>query len=267
MPTSHSEQPADLITRRRLLGSASLGTIALVGASAQSVANADQHEKQDEVATQPAALIDGTGHGWVELGEKDFVNVNSADDTWAWRDGVLYCTGKPVSVNRTVKSYTNVEISFEWNHREKGGNSGMFVWADEKVIHKMTEAGKPGLPNGIEVQILDLGYEEKFKKGDPKRDSSWFTSHGDVFPVRVKMTPFAPLSPNGSRSFPSEDRVKPHNNWNHYYIRAINGEVRLWVNGKEVSGGNNCDPKSGYLCLEAEGAPIEFRNIRLRELP
>jgi len=55
--------------------------------------------------------------------------------------------------------------------------------------------------------------------------------------------------------------------WNHYYVRAINGEVRLWVNGAEVSGGANCDPKTGYLCLESEGSPVEFRNLKLRELP
>ena len=55
--------------------------------------------------------------------------------------------------------------------------------------------------------------------------------------------------------------------WNHYYIRAINGEVRLWVNGEEVNGGHDCQPAEGYLALEAEGAPVEFRNLRIRELP
>ncbi|HXK61323.1 MAG TPA: DUF1080 domain-containing protein, partial [Acidobacteriota bacterium] len=50
-------------------------------------------------------------------------------------------------------------------------------------------------------------------------------------------------------------------------IRAINGEIRLWVNGEEVSGGSDCTPSAGYLCLESEGAPIEFREIRIRELP
>ena len=38
------------------------------------------------------------------------------------------------------------------------------------------------------------------------------------------------------------------------------------MNGEEVSGGDNISPSSGYLCLESEGAPIEFRNIRLRKL-
>ena len=55
--------------------------------------------------------------------------------------------------------------------------------------------------------------------------------------------------------------------WNHYYVRAINGEVRLWVNGEEVSGGTNIKPAWGYLCLESEGAPVQFRDLGIRELP
>lgn len=210
----------------------------------------------------PHAFIDGQGHGWRDLTEKDFAKVNSADNTWSWKDGVLYCTGQPISVMRTAKLYTNFEIAFEWNHRKPAGNSGLFVWADKKKIDAMTKAGKPGLPTGIEVQILDPAY-------NPKGQGTWFTSHGDVFPVGQKMTPFPPLSNKGKgpRSFPSEKRVKSSGNWNHYYVRAINGEVRLWVNGKEVSGGTKCSTTTGYLCLESEGSPIEFRNLRIRELP
>ena len=56
------------------------------------------------------------------------------------------------------------------------------------------------------------------------------------------MKPFPPISPDGSRSFPRKNLSKGVGEWNHYYVRAINGEVRLWVNGEEVSGGTNCDP-------------------------
>ncbi|MDP6928521.1 MAG: DUF1080 domain-containing protein, partial [Planctomycetota bacterium] len=42
---------------------------------------------------------------------------------------------------------------------------------------------------------------------------------------------------------------------------------RLWVNGKEVTGGNNCQPATGYLALESEGSLVEYRNLMLRELP
>ena len=58
------------------------------------------------------------------------------------------------------------------------------------------------------------------------------------------------------------------NEWNHYYLRCIDGEIRLWVNGEQVSGGSGCDPASGYLCLESESSrPVEFRQLRIRELP
>jgi hypothetical protein len=222
----------------------------------------------DEPAeASPKAYLDGTGPGWVELGEEDFVNVNCAEDTWTWKDGVIYCTGKPVGVMRSKKQYQNFELVVRWCHRREAGNSGVFVWTTEDSIARLAEAGKPGLPHGIEVQVLDLGYAKTYEQRH-KKPADWFTSHGDVFPVgRSKMTPFPPVAPNGKRSFPSKNLSKGVDQWNHYYVRCINGEVRLWVNGEEVSGGTGCDPATGYLCLESEGSPIEFKGLRIRELP
>jgi hypothetical protein len=211
------------------------------------------------------AFIDDTQPGFRDLKAEDFTKVNSADDTWSWKDGVLHCTGKPVSVMRTVKEFKNFEMVVEWSHQKPAGNSGVFVWATPASIEKLTAAGKPGLPQGIEVQVLDHGYTDKVKAAGGKTD--WFGTNGDVFPVGVKMTPFPPLSPDGSRSFPRKHLAKGHGGWNHYYIRAINGEVRLWVNGEEVSGGTTCSPAQGFLCLESEGSPILFRKLRIRELP
>lgn len=213
----------------------------------------------------PAALINGTGPGWRDLVEDDFVNANTAEDTWTWKeDGLLYCTGQPIGVLRTKKKVTNFEMVVQWRHLKPAGNSGVFVWVPEESLDGL-EPGK--LPAGIEVQILDLAYKTQYEERSGKK-ADWFTTHGDVFPVKTsKMKPFEPTSPNGSRSFPSEDRTKGVNEWNHYYIRAVNGEVRLWVNGKEVSGGTNCEPSTGYLALESEGSPIEFKGLRIRELP
>jgi hypothetical protein len=219
----------------------------------------------EENATLPKATIDGTGLGWVALGFKDFTPVNGDADTWSEKDGVIHCTGKPVGVTRSQKVYTNFELVAQWKHLESGGNSGIFVWTDPKAL----EGLKPGnLPKrGIEVQILDHGYTKQFEKQTGKK-ADWFTTNGDVFPVaNAKMKPFPPVAPGGQRSFPRKNLSKGINEWNHYYVRAINGEIRLWVNGEEVSGGSDCDPKSGYLCLEAEGAPVEFKEIRIRELP
>jgi hypothetical protein len=81
------------------------------------------------------------------------------------------------------------------------------------------------------------------------------------------MKPFPPSAPNSQRSFPRKELSKGAGEWNHYYVRCLNGEVRLWVNGEEVSGGTACQPRFGYLCLESEGAPVEFKNLRIRHLP
>src|SRR5262249_31572889 len=43
--------------------------------------------------------------------------------------------------------------------------------------------------------------------------------------------------------------------------------IKLAVNGKEVSGGTQCVPRKGYICLESEGTECHFRNIRIQELP
>ncbi len=215
-------------------------------------------------AALPKATIDGNGPGWRTLGEADFVNVNCRPDTWSWPGGEIHCTGQPVGVIRSREPLANFELVVEWRHLKSGGNSGVFVWTPKASLDDLA----PGkLPHGIEVQVLDLGYTEQYEQRTGKKPD-WFTSHGDVFPVGgSKMTPFPPVAPNGRRSFPSQELSKGRGEWNHYYIRAINGEVRLWVNGQEVSGGTGCEPSTGYLCLESEGAPVEFRNLRLRELP
>ena len=217
------------------------------------------------IAQESAKLITGEGEGWIPLTENDFQNVNTDPDTWKWMDGTIFCKGTPVGVTRSKKKYTNFEMVATWRHMKHAGNSGIFLWASEDGL----EGLKPGqLPKaGIEVQILDHGYAENYEKTNKKK-SDWFTTHGDVFPVgKSKMTPFEPKSPKGSRSFPSKNLSKGVGEWNHYYIKAINGEVRLWVNGEQVSGGKGCDPKTGYLCLESEGSPIEFKGLKIKELP
>ena len=216
-------------------------------------------------AQESVKLITGEGEGWMPLNENDFQNVNTDPDTWKWMDGTIFCKGTPVGVTRSKKKYTNFEMVATWRHMKHAGNSGIFLWASEDGL----EGLKPNqLPKaGIEVQILDHGYAENYEKTNKKK-SDWFTTHGDVFPVgKSKMTPFEPKSPKGNRSFPSKNVSKGVGEWNHYYIKAINGEVRLWVNGEQVSGGKDCDPKTGYLCLESEGSPIEFKGLKIKELP
>ena len=230
----------------------------------------------DEAPLQKAWI---DGDGWEERVLHDFVNVNGAESTWSEVDGVIRCTGRPIGGARSVTTYRNFEMVMEWRHLQHAGNSGLFLWCPASAFKDLQPGSLPR--SGIEVQVLDLGYEENWEK-DKGSPSDWFTSHGDVFPVgRSKMKPFTPEieyeRPGGEtytvggakslRSFPSKRLTRPAGEWNHYYVRGINGEVRLWVNGEEVNGATECVPREGYLALEAEGAPVEFRNLRVRRLP
>lgn len=185
-----------------------------------------------------------------------WVNANCAPETWSIKDGVVRCTGIPTGAMRTEKQYENFIMECEWRHLTSGGNSGVFIWG--------SPISAPGVPflRGIEVQVLDNGY---MKKADPTKPR-WFTTHGDVFPIHgATMEPHG--DHNGQRSFPSEERSKPSPEWNHYRITGNNGTLTLAVNGKVVSGGDKCVWRKGYLALESEGAPVEFRNVRIKELP
>ncbi|MBI2421639.1 MAG: DUF1080 domain-containing protein [Candidatus Hydrogenedentes bacterium] len=219
---------------------------------------------EEKAADAPKAFIDGTGPGWRDMTEDDFTNVNVDPDTFKWENGMIYNSGSPVGVIRTKNKVTNFELVVQWRHMKPAGNAGVFVWVPEESV---TNLKRDSLPHGIEVQILDHGYTEKYEKESGKK-ADWFTSNGDVFPCGVSnMTPFPPVAPDGKRSFPTKNLSKGVGEWNHYYVRAINGEVRLWVNGEEVSGGTACTPSTGFLALESEGSPVELKGLRIRELP
>lgn len=62
-----------------------------------------------------------------------------------------------------------------------------------------------------------------------------------------------------------ENRVKPAGAWNLYRIHCVGGHCTLAVNGKVV---NTVDLEvmKGYVGLESEGAEIEFKDFRLKQL-
>src|SRR5258706_9584126 len=81
-----------------------------------------------------------------------WVNVNTAEDTWRVKDGVLICSGHPIGVMRSEKPYENFMLHIEWMHIEPGGNSGVFIWSNANP------SPESRLPNGVEVQMLELDW-------------------------------------------------------------------------------------------------------------
>jgi hypothetical protein len=179
-----------------------------------------------------------------------WVSVNCAPETWSVREGMIHCTGKPICELRTERMYENFILELEYMHLEPGGNAGVFIWGDA-----LTARGQPFV-RAIEVQVLD------------GRNTENYTSHGDVFPIHgAGMTPDRPHPGGWMRSLPSERRAKPAGEWNHYRITAKDGTIKLAVNGAEVSGGYHISPRKGYIHLESEGGVVQWRTLRIRELP
>lgn len=187
-----------------------------------------------------------------------WVNVNTAEDTWSARDGMLICKGQPIGVMRTDKQYENFLLHIEWRHMEAGGNSGVFAWSEGTVPEGRR------LPKGMEIQMLELDWvnQHKDKAGNPAPIAY---VHGELFGANGLTT--TPDNPRGERSKSWENRCKGKGEWNVYDVVCVDGVVKLSVNGKFVNGVSKASVKKGYLCLESEGAEIHFRNIKIMELP
>ena len=192
-----------------------------------------------------------------ELGRKDlfngkdltgWFNINCAPSTWRAEEGMVRCTGLPTGQMRTDRMYENFVLDVDWRHLKPKGNAGIMVWADGVTA--------PGVPfcRAVEVQVLD------------GREGDWYTSDGDVFPIHgATMKP--ENARGGMRAFPTEARAKPSPEWNHFRISCVDGTIRLAVNGKIVTQGHESSLRKGYICLESEGSPVDFRNLRIKELP
>jgi len=187
-----------------------------------------------------------------------WVNVNTDEDTWTVRDGMLVCSGHPIGVMRTEKQYENFVLYIEWMHMEAGGNSGVFVWSEGTVPEGRR------LPKGVEVQMLELDWVNLHKRKDGTLPPIAYV-HGEVFGAGGLKT--VPDNPRGSRSKSIENRCKGRGQWNTYVVVCVDGVIKLSVNGKFVNGISKAAIKKGYICLESEGAEIHFRNIRIMELP
>ncbi len=181
-----------------------------------------------------------------------WTQVNCAPETFTVKEGEIVCTGTPLGVLRSDKTYANFVLELEWRHMKADSNSGLFIWSDPLPIRGSC------FTRSVEVQIMD------------GRSGDGFTSDGDVFPIQG-----AHLMPETGQFKGQQDRyalpegkfMNPSPQWNHYRVTCQDGAVTLNVNGHDVTKGDHASPASGYLCLESEGSEIHFRNIKIKELP
>lgn len=205
---------------------------------ALSIAAAQQqHTKQPVVPKEKIVLFNGKDlTGW-----KLFVPEDSGvepDDVWSVKDGLIRCEGKPFGYMRTETPYANYILHLEWRWPENPVNSGVFLHTQlpDKVWPKTIECQLMADHAGHFVLINGTGL--KGRPADPEE------------PV-LSLPMLKPSSEN------------PPPQWNTYDIVCKDDCIVAIVNGVIQAVGTGASVTSGYIALQSEGAPIEFRNIHL----
>jgi hypothetical protein len=176
--------------------------------------------------------------GWYRYVADPAADVNNV---WRIRRDVLYCAGQPNGYIRTEKAYKNYHLHLEWRWPMEPANSGVLLHGRGRdqiwpaCIQCQLKAGSAGdfvLMNGTGLTV------DGVDRADPAKPS-----------VVIEKT--------------AAVAEKPVGQWNSYDIYCKNGSIRCFVNGILENEGTHATPNSGWIGLQSEGRPVEFRNIYL----
>ncbi len=191
------------------------------------------------------SLFDGkTLSGWTL--------VRGRGDGYGVKDGVLYCAEGGGGNLMTEKQYSNFVIRFEFKMPPEGSNNGLGIRAPLEG---------DAAYQGIELQILDEKAALAGKWGE-LRDAQY---HGSVY--------HAVPAKRGA--------MKPAGQWNQQEVTVDGRRITVVLNGQTIVDTNLDDIKdpeilqkhpglqrtTGHIGFLGHNDYIEFRNIRLKELP
>jgi hypothetical protein len=178
---------------------------------------------------------------------------------------VLQIKRGPTGLIRSMQPYENFVLEYEWRHlteapsasggKGTSGNSGVIV-----AHSAFPGVGSPFPREGHEIQVCNLG------------NGAWYTSHGDIFTLpgsTSKAIPdprFGQSFDCGIRSMPTVFKGSKTGEWNRIRLTCVDGVIQNEVNGTFVTQLYRATPRKGYISIESEGAPVEFRNMRIQEL-
>ncbi len=166
----------------------------------------------------------------------------NVDDTWSIADGVLRCMGRPVGYMRTETSYADYHLHVEWRWPAAPGNNGVLVhMSGQDVVW----------PRSLECQLAsgsagDFWVIGGFEHAEHAKGGQ-----------RVQGRRVVKLHDSSER---------PLGEWNQYDILCKDDWVVVLVNGVLQNVATQCSDKSGKICLQSEGAPIEYRNVWIEPL-
>ncbi len=158
--------------------------------------------------------------------------------TWKIEDGILSTAGTPIGYLRTKETFKHYTLTFEWRwqpNTEKN-NSGVLV--------HVSKPNPPGVwPKSFEAQL------EHGNAGDFWCIGETLTTKGD--------------SPNNGKRWLriADPKEKPLGEWNTMTVVCAEDSIEVHVNGVLTNQGKSLSAKEGAIAFQAEGFPIEIRNV------
>ena len=168
-----------------------------------------------------------------------------AADIWKVEQGMLRATGVGKGYIRTETPFADYRLQLEWRWPHAAGNSGI-------ILHLVN--GDMLWPKGFECQLASG------RAGD-------FASFVDAR-SKEEIVSRNPTGYSTGRLLQTEPSAeKPLGEWNTLEVVAEGSTITIWVNGTEVNRMTEVVPAAGMIALQAEGTPIDFRNVKLTPLP
>jgi hypothetical protein len=210
-----------------------------VGAAA-GLAAAGVHAQTEPGFT---SLFDGTTlNGWRSVG--------GPADGYGVKYGAIFCSPKGVNLY-TTQQYSDFILRFEFK-LEDGSNNGVGIRAP-------SEGDAAYL--GMEIQILEDAAADRGKWGKLRPEQY----HGSIYDLVAA----------------KRGALKPAGQWNTEEITAIGRRIKVVVNGKSIVDADLNDVRDpekirhhpgifrerGHIGFLGHGDYLEFRNIRIKELP
>ena len=164
--------------------------------------------------------------------EKDFKVAFGDAKSWKVNEGAFECNGKPNGYICTTKSYSNYVLTLEFRYPEEPSNTGVlnYIAGEHKIW-----------PACVEVQGHYDRLAQIFAMGGAKGPKN----NGDAA-ARKKAT-------------------KPHDEWNKFEITSEDGVISAKLNGVFIGKSGPYEVYEGPIGFQSEGAPVFFRNIRIKE--
>ena len=161
-------------------------------------------------------------------------SLAAPDSTFFVQNGVIRSTGQPFGFIRTKEKYSDYQLLVEWRWPEEEGNSGVFLFVNDDNV----------FPDCLECQLFHGHAGDFIAMGDTD-----FKQHTDKNNSVVDKL--------------EESSEKPAGEWNQYDIRVNGDSVSVYVNGTLQNIASDMNKTNGYIALQSEGAPVEFRNVEL----